>query len=118
VSADWVRRFCLALPHTTEIVQWGDALVFKIGGKMYVVFSLEPGPTWLSLKCTPEDFAELIERPGVIPAPYLARASWIALEHEDALPTAEIKRLIRQSYDLVLSKLPRKTRAALGGAGF
>jgi predicted DNA-binding protein (MmcQ/YjbR family) len=113
MSVDWVCRFCLSLPHTTETVQWGSDLVFKVGGKMYTVTCLEPAPVWLSLKCTPEDFAELTERHGVIPAPYMARASWIALENEDALPVTEIKRLIRQSYGLVLAKLPKKARAAL-----
>ena len=49
----------------------------------------------MSFKCTPEVFAELVERPGIIPAPYSARTHWVALEREDALPRAEIKRLIR-----------------------
>lgn len=113
MSVDWVRRFCLSLAHTTEGVQWGSDLVFKVGGKMYAVTCLEPAPVWLSFKCTPEVFAELTQCPGVIPAPYMARASWIALEHEDALRLAEVKRLLRQSYGLVLAKLPKKTRAAL-----
>ena len=113
MSVDWVRRFCLSLAHTTEVVQWGSDLVFKVGGKMYAVTPLEPAPVWLSLKCTPEEFAELTQLPGVIPAPYMARASWIALESEDALSIAETKRLLRQSYDLVLARLPKKTRAAL-----
>jgi len=113
MSVDWVRRFCLSLAHTTEGVQWGSDLVFKVGGKMYAVTALEPAPVWLSFKCTPEDFSELTQRQGVIPAPYMARASWIALENEDALPVTEIKRLLRQSYGLVLAKLPKKTRAAL-----
>ena len=81
MSVDWVRRFCLSLAHTTETVQWGNDLVFKVGGKMYAVTALEPAPVWLSLKCTPEDFADLTQRQGVIPAPYMARASWIALEN-------------------------------------
>ncbi len=113
MDIDWLRRYCLALPHTTETVQWGHDLVFKIGGKMYAVLALEPGNHWLSFKCSPEDFASLIEREGVIPAPYLARAHWVALETADALSRAETKKLIRQAYDLVLTKLPKKTRAAL-----
>ena len=113
MAVDWVRRFCLSLAHTTETVQWGNDLVFKVGGKMYAVTALEPAPVWLSLKCTPEDFADLTQRQGVIPAPYMARASWIALENEDALPVAELKRLLRQSYGLVLARLPKKIRAAL-----
>jgi len=80
---------------------------------MYAVTALEPAPVWLSLKCTPEDFAELTQRAGVIPAPYLARASWIAVENEDALPVPEIKRLLRESHSLVLARLPKKTRAEL-----
>ena len=115
MSIEWVRRLCLSLPHTTEVVQWGHDLVFKVGGKMYAAGPIEPPfDVWLSLKCTPEDFAELIERPGIIPAPYMARAHWIALESQDALPAAEVRRLIRQSYELVMAKLPKKARAALG----
>lgn len=113
MEIDWVRRYCLTIPHTTETVQWGNDLVFKIGGKMYAVLALEPGDHWLSFKCTPEDFATLTERQGVIPAPYLARAHWVALETSNALSRAEIKKLIRQAYDLALGKLPKKTQAAL-----
>jgi predicted DNA-binding protein (MmcQ/YjbR family) len=113
VNIDWLRRCARSLPHTTETVQWGSNLVFKVGGKIYAIAGLEPGDVWLSLKCTPEEFAELTQRPGIIPAPYLARAYWIALEHEDALPAAEIKLLLKQSYELVLARLPKKARAGL-----
>jgi predicted DNA-binding protein (MmcQ/YjbR family) len=116
VSANigWVRRHCMSLPHATETVQWGEHLVFKIGGKVFAVLALEPAKVWLSLKCQPEEFAELVERIGVIQAPYFARNQWVALETEDALSAAEIKRLVRASYKLVLEKLPKKARAALG----
>jgi predicted DNA-binding protein (MmcQ/YjbR family) len=113
MSLEWVRQYCMALPHTTEEVLWGNDLVFKIGGKMYAVTVLDVSPVCMSFKCTPEEFAELVERQGVIPAPYSARYHWVALENEDALPVAEIKRLIRQSYDLVLAKLPKKKQAEL-----
>ncbi len=110
---DSVRRYCMSLPHTTETVQWGSDLVFKIGGKMYAVAATEPARVCLSFKCSAEDFAELTERPDIIPAPYLARAQWAALESEDALTAAELKRQLRRAYDLVLAKLPKKTQAAL-----
>jgi len=103
----------MALPHTTEEVLWGGDLVFKIGGKMYAAAPLEPADVYLSFKSTPEEFAELVERPGIIPAPYSARYHWVALENEDALPRAEIKRLLKQAYGLVLEKLPKKKQAAL-----
>ena len=113
MNIDWIRKYCLSLPHSTETVQWGDNLVFKIGGKMYSVTALEPGGNWLSFKCTPDDFARLVEQPGIVPAPYMARAQWVALETADALPRTEIRRLIRQAYELVFAKLPKKTQAVL-----
>jgi predicted DNA-binding protein (MmcQ/YjbR family) len=113
MDIDWVREHCLALAHTTEQIQWEDALLFKVGGKMYAIVSLEPDDTWISFKCSPEDFAALIERPGVIPAPYMARAQWAALETENALPRDELKHLLSRSYALIFAKLPKKTQAAL-----
>ena len=113
MNVEWVRAHCLSLPHTTEHVLWGDDLVFKIGGKMYAAAVMAPRKIAMSFKCTPEEFAELVERPGIIPAPYSARMHWVALEREDALPRAEIKRLIRESYDLVIARLPKKKQAEL-----
>jgi predicted DNA-binding protein (MmcQ/YjbR family) len=114
MNIDWVRSYCMSMPHATESVQWGNDLVFKVAGKMFAVLVLEPAKVWLSLKCSPEEFADLVERPHIIPAPYSARYQWIALETEDALPPGELKRLLRRSYDLVFERLPKKTRAALG----
>lgn len=113
MDIDWVRKYCLAMPHATETVQWGDDLVFKVGGKMSAVVVLGPAKVWLSFKCAPEEFAELTERPGIIPAPYSARYYWVALETRDALAPAELERLLRSSYDMVFAKLPRKTQSAL-----
>jgi predicted DNA-binding protein (MmcQ/YjbR family) len=113
MTKERLRAFCLALPHATESIQWGNDLVFKIGGKMFAVVVLEPAAVWLSFKTTPEEFAELAERQGIIPAPYSARYHWVALETEDALPIKELERRIRASYDLVFEKLPKKTKATL-----
>ncbi len=113
MAIEWVRKLCKSLPHTTEEVLWGGDLVFKIGGKMFAAMPIEPAPVCLSLKVRGEEFAELCEREGVIPAPYLARYSWISLESEDAIPVAELKRLVRQSYDLVRAKLTKKMQAQL-----
>ncbi len=108
MNLDQLRKLCLSFPGTTEQIQWGDDLLFKVGGKMFAVTRLEPAKVWLSLKANPEHFAELTERPGIIPAPYLARAKWIALESPDALLDVELSQLLRESYELVRAKLPRK----------
>jgi predicted DNA-binding protein (MmcQ/YjbR family) len=116
MDIDWIREFCLSLPHTTEKLQWKDALVFKVGEKMYTVISLEPDETWISFKCAAEEFAALVERPGIIPAPYLARAQWVALETEDALSREELRRLLAEAHGLIFAKLPKRTRARLSTA--
>ena len=109
-----VRKFCLSLPHVTEDVQWGSDLLFRIGNKMFAVIGLEPSSDHcMSMKCTPEKFAELIERDGIVPAPYVARYHWVALERFDALPAAELKALLSKAYELVRDKLPKKVRDGL-----
>jgi len=113
MNADWVREQCLSFPHATEQVTWGADLTFRIAGKIFAVTVLEVAPVWLSFKCSPENFADLTERPGIIPAPYLARAQWVALETKDALPLDELAGLLRQSYDLVVAKLAKKLRDSL-----
>ena len=113
MDIEQLRKICLAFPGTTEQIQWGDDLLFKVGGKMFAITPLIPAPVCLSFKVTPENFAELTERPGIIPAPYLARARWVALESRDALASSELAPLLRASYDLVVAKLPRKARESL-----
>jgi predicted DNA-binding protein (MmcQ/YjbR family) len=110
MNVDWVRKLCLSFPHAAEQVTWGSDLTFRIAGKIFAVTMLEVHPVWLSFKCSPENFAELTERPGIIPAPYLARAQWVALETKDALPLDELAHLLRESYGLVVAKLPKKLR--------
>jgi predicted DNA-binding protein (MmcQ/YjbR family) len=113
MDIDWIRDLCLSFPQTTEQIQWGDDLVFKVAGKIHAISVLHPAKIWLCFKVSPENFAELTERPGIIPAPYLARAKWIALETKDALSSDELSPLLRESYDMVVAKLPKKTREAL-----
>jgi len=113
MNVDWLREVCLAFPGVTEQIQWGNDLLFKVGGKMFAVAPLEPAPVCLSFKASPENFADLTERPNIIPAPYLARAQWVAIETKDALARDELARLLRDSFDLVVAKLPKKTRDAL-----
>ena len=118
MDIDAIRRRCLSFPHATENIQWGADLCFKVDGKLFAVAPLEIAPVRLSFKCTAENFAELCERPGIIPAPYMARAQWVALESLNAVVDDELRDLLKQSYELVWTRLPRKRREALqGGSG-
>lgn len=114
MDSESVRAHCLSFPHATENVQWGNDLVFKIAGKMFAVVALEgPVKYIMSFKVTEEKFNELIEGEGIDPAPYMARNKWIALERFGVLKDKELKALLRQSYDMVFAKLPKKTQAQL-----
>ena len=112
-DVDWVRELCLSFPGATEKVTWGHDLTFRISEKIFAVTVLEPAKVWLSFKCSAENFADLTERAGIIPAPYMARNQWVALETREALQKEDLAALLRESYDLVFSKLPRKTQAAV-----
>ena len=113
MNIDRIRQLCLAFPGATEQITWGNDLTFRIAGRIFAVTVLEPAQVWLSFKCSPENFAELTERVGIIPAPYLARAQWVALQDKDALREPELSALLRESYELVLAKLPKKARQAI-----
>lgn len=114
MSFDAIREYCLSLPHVTERVQWDNDLLLCIGGKMFTVMALDAAaPYRISLKCTPEEFAELTELEGIDPAPYVARYHWVSLKSFGALPQAELKRLVRDSYEMVKGKLPKKVLAEL-----
>lgn len=110
-----IRKYCLQFPHTTETVQWGADLCFKVDGKLFVVAAIEMLPPRLSFKCTPEKFAELCERTGIIPAPYMARAQWVSLLGLTAVPDDELRELLTESYRLVWERLPKKRRSELEG---
>lgn len=115
MTLDTIRDYCLSLPHATEDIQWGNDLLFRISGKIFAGMSLDP-PHSLLFKCTPEKFDELIESEGIVPAPYMARNKWVMLERLNALNDSEIKALIRNSYEMIFSKLTKKSQGELGAA--
>lgn len=117
MDAEWLRKLCLSFPGTTEQIQWGYDLLFKVGGKMFAITPLEPAPVCLSFKASPEKFAELTERQDIIPAPYLARAQWVALQTRDALTHDELAGLLRESYEMILAKLSKKMQEAIASGG-
>src|SRR4051812_8929227 len=111
-----IRRYCKTLPHVEEDVKWGHDLCFLIGRKMFCVLNLEPArgdKSLVAIKATPEEFAELVEREGVIPAPYMARNHWVSLEDYTSLPWRELQERIAHSYELVKATLPKKLQVAL-----
>ena len=108
MTVDDLREFCLTFPAATEKLQWGDALCFKVRGKMFAVLGLDR--VRFTFKCSPEIFAELIEREDIHPSPYLGRHGWVMLDRLDALANNELKKLVTQSYEMVAAKAPKKSK--------
>jgi predicted DNA-binding protein (MmcQ/YjbR family) len=106
VNIDSIRRCCLSFPHAQEQLQWGDSLLFKVAGKMFVILNLEVArETRLAFKCTPEKYAELVEREGIQPTRYnMWKYHWVSLEHLDVLCNDELEDLMRQSCELIAAK--------------
>ena len=112
---DGLRTFALAQPHTTVVKQWGECLVFKVAGKMFLIVSLDGALAEGAIfKCTPDEFDALTEIDGIAQAPYCAKRHWVRVADLDALPTTEFQRRIRHSYDLVVAGLTKKLRRELG----
>ena len=110
----------MSLPHVVETQQWGDNLVFwvgdkRIGGKMFALVDLDGSTTKgvVSFASGAERFAELVEREGLIPAPYFARIFWVAAERWDALRNAEWEEELTAAHAITLGKLPKKVREIL-----
>lgn len=109
-----LRRLVGHWPGVASDVKWDDDLVFSVAGKMFCVLCIRgPLAGRLSIKVEDERFLELTERPGFIPAPYLARAHWVLVAEPNRLPGNEIAQLLRRSYELVRAKLPKKTQREL-----
>jgi predicted DNA-binding protein (MmcQ/YjbR family) len=99
-----------------EIVrQWGDACVGKVGGKIFAILSPETGA--ISFKCSDMAFDLLQDLPGVIPAPYLARAKWVRTGPGSGLSENDVRAYIGEAHRLIAAKLTRAVRAELGLEG-
>jgi len=115
MNRDEFDRFCASLKATTNVIQWGNATVWKIGGKIFAICShWGPGEDQkISFKCSDLSFTILIEQDKIIPAPYLARAKWVQLTARDAMNEDDIKAYINEAYTIISAKLTRAVRSEL-----
>ena len=113
MEIDALRKFCLSLPATTEDVKWDNDLCFSVGGKMYCVAALD-APFKCSFKVKDEEFEELSNKDGFMPAPYMARAKWVLVTKPSKPNKKRWEDYIQRSYELVKAKLTKKVKEQLG----
>ena len=111
-----LRRVCASLPHAEPERKWGNVDTFLVRRKMFAILVLDargrPADLWF--KVDAERFLELTDRPGVRPAPYLARAGWVAIDEPSRFALAELRPLVERSHRLVVAGLPQRVQRALG----
>lgn len=106
------EAFVLALPHVVVVRQWRDDSVAKLGGRIFALLDADPGEVWL--KVSDMAFDLLTDLDGIRPAPYFARAGWVAVSASSPLTAAELEAYIVEAHRLVAGRLSRRLRTELG----
>jgi len=115
MTRDQFNEFCAGLQATTHVVQWGNADVWKVGGKVFAICGWNDGRDAYTFKASDIAFEVLQDQPGIRPAPYLASRGmkWLQVHDTPGLSDAELRDHIVMSYDMVVAGLTRKKRAEL-----
>lgn len=114
MNIEQAKTLCRSLPGATEDIKWGTNRVFSVGAKMFAVTGDDAASRGISFKVDDERFLELTDRPGIVPAPYLARARWVLIDDMHAVSDAEAAALLQRSYQLVFGKLTKKLQREIG----
>ena len=115
MTRDEFNSFCASLPQSTNVIQWGNSDVWKIGGKVYALCGWNDGAPAFTFKVSEMAFEILPDMEGIRPAPYLASRGlkWVQHYAEPGLSEAELRNHITYSYDMIVAKLTKKKRAEL-----
>jgi len=106
---------CLSKPGAEETTPFGpEAVVYKVGGKLFAIAIPDDMPPRLNLKCDPDRALELRDAyPAVLPGYHMNKKHWNTLVLDGSLPAALVRDLIDHSYALVVAGLPARERARL-----
>lgn len=116
MTRDDFNSFCSGLEATTHVVQWGNAEVWKVGGKVFAICGWHEGTAAFTFKVGDIAFEVLPDMPGIRPAPYLASRGmkWVQVYEVGALSEASLREHLVTSHQMVVAKLTKKARAELG----
>lgn len=120
MTRDEFDQYCASLVGVSHVIQWGDASVWKVGGKIFAICSNwgedapEKDGIKISFKCSELSYQILTEQAGIIPAPYLARAKWVQLESAAAMSDDDIKAYISEAHRIIAQKLSKKLQREIG----
>jgi predicted DNA-binding protein (MmcQ/YjbR family) len=117
VTLEEYNGFCATLPHTTHVIQWGGAHVWKVAGKVFAIagWANSEGLA-VVFKVSDVAYNVLSEQPGLRPAPYLASRGmkWIQRLHGESMDDDTLRDYLRESHRLISVKLPKRVQVSLG----
>ncbi len=115
MNIEQLQEYCLQKPGVEESFPFGpDTLVFKVGGKLFLLAGLDSEPLQFNVKCDPEKAVELREEYScVLPGYHMNKKHWNTIIIDGSVPTRLLREWIDHSYQLIVLSLPKKTRDAL-----
>ncbi len=118
MTPEQIDAACLALPGAERTFPFGEGIaVYKVAGKIFALAPVAADPPTVSLRCEPELAVQLRARhPAIAPGWHLNKRHWNTVTLDGSLPAQMVRDLIEDSYDLVVSALPKKVRERLGWA--
>lgn len=111
------NAFCGALPATTYVQQWGNAHVWKVGGKVFAIGGWEKdGAPAITFKTSESDFHFLNDQDGYRPAPYLASRGMKWIQQFDGFGSQieDVTYYLKESHRIVSLGLTKKKQKELG----
>ena len=111
-----LRAWCLRQPGSSEEFPFGPELsVFKVAGKIFAISSLDDSRLGVSLKCEPDLAVALrASYPAIRPGYHLNKRHWNTVTIDGTLPDQLVRDMVEDSYDLIVSALPKRIRDRLG----
>ena len=111
-ALDQIEQFILNKPGSVREQPFGpEVLVYKLSGKIFALMAWEKSPLTISLKCAPDNALFLrLKYAEVNPGYHLNKKHWNTVTLNGIIPSNEVKEMINESYDLILSSLSKKLR--------
>ncbi|QRQ99995.1 MmcQ/YjbR family DNA-binding protein [Dyadobacter sandarakinus] len=115
MNVESLREYCLSLPGTSESLPFGpDTLVFKVGGKVFLLTPLDELRMQFNAKCDPEKAEELRSTyDDVQPGYHMNKKHWNTVYVTGSIPSELLFQWVKDSYDLVFASLSKKEREAM-----
>jgi len=108
-----IRKYCLGKEGkiTEEFPFDEETLVFKVGGKMFLLTNIDGHPLSVNLKCEPALAMELRERHAAVqPGYHMNKKHWNTIILDGSIPDREVRKMVDMSYELVVRTLRKADR--------